>query len=130
MGASPHSPGLSKEFFRFAKCNEILRSQFDLFHRLLIPLLQFFIQGDVLVDGQSFPTRMTRDQLKLGIGKARIAGQPRYALVAEGMGHGPNITRGRIRRMQRMRDLGFKVKVIADPVGVSYATVIRHTSKR
>lgn len=43
---------------------------------------------------------------------------------------GPNITRGRIKRMQRMRDPGFKVKVIADTVGVSYATVVRHTSKR
>ena len=47
-----HAPGFSKELLGFVKCNEMVRLQFDLFHRLLIPLLQFFIQRDVLIDGQ------------------------------------------------------------------------------
>jgi len=83
-----HAPGFSKELPGFPKCNAILRSQFHLFHRLLIPLLQFFIQRDVLVDRQGLAARVARDQLKLGVGKARIAGQPCDALVPEGMGRG------------------------------------------
>ena len=73
---------LSRELFRFAKCNEILRLQFHLFHCLLIPLLQFFIQRDMLVDGERLPARVARDQLEFGVGKARIPGQPRNALMA------------------------------------------------
>ncbi|KKK86164.1 hypothetical protein LCGC14_2765970, partial [marine sediment metagenome] len=65
-------------------------SEVDVLHRFLIPLLQFLVEGDVLVDGQRFPARVPGDELSFGVGQAGIAGQPSDALVAEGMGRGPN----------------------------------------
>jgi DNA-binding MarR family transcriptional regulator len=42
---------------------------------------------------------------------------------------GPNITPGQIRRIRSLRKQGFKVKKIAELVGVTTQTVHRHLKK-
>jgi DNA-binding NarL/FixJ family response regulator len=42
----------------------------------------------------------------------------------------PNITPGQIRRIRNLRRQGFKVKKIAEEVGVSAQTVHRHSNKK
>ena len=46
-------------------------------------LLQFPIQGNMLIDGQRLPSGMARDQLQFGVGQSRMAGQPRNCLMPE-----------------------------------------------
>ena len=58
-------------------------SQLDLPHSRLVFGFEVTIESHVLVDRQRLTASMTRDQLKLGIGKTRVSGQPRYSLVPE-----------------------------------------------
>jgi hypothetical protein len=60
-------------------------SQVQLFHRLLVLLLQVAIQGYVLVDGERLTASMARDQLQFGIGQLGMTGQPRNRLMPESM---------------------------------------------
>jgi len=41
------------------------------------------IESHVLIYRQRLTASVTGDQLKLGIGKTRVSGQPRYSLVPE-----------------------------------------------
>ena len=65
---------------------ELCRHKSMVFMVLVVLLLQIPIQGDVLIDGQRFPTCMTSDQLKLSIRHAAVPSQPRNCLMAEGVG--------------------------------------------
>jgi DNA invertase Pin-like site-specific DNA recombinase len=55
---------------------------------------------------------------------------PPVPFPAERKKGGPNITPGQIRRIRSLRKQGFKIKKIAELVGVTTQTVHRHLKKK